>query len=101
MPLLVPDSFPPTLRDRVRWVGYALFLGCCAAFLLWYAPRVAEPDWTPSTQRLRYLKDLSPFWRGAHVAIFGSWMGAIALLAFWKSVRPYTPDRSRPVRYDP
>lgn len=65
------------------------------AFLFWYAERIADPDWKPSLSRMEYLLAISPFWRGAHIAIIGSWTGAIALLLLWKAARPYTPDPSR------
>ncbi|GJD80932.1 hypothetical protein [Methylobacterium gregans] len=95
MPLLVPDLEPPTIRDRLKIAGYGAVALCAALFMLWYAPQVADPSWKRTVSKLRYLDDLTPFWRGASVAILGSWFGLLSLVGFWKAVRPFTPPESR------
>ncbi|MET3484077.1 putative membrane protein [Methylobacterium sp. 1973] len=96
MRLFEPDDFPPTLMDRLKAAGGGLFLLAVGSLMLWRAPVYADPSWTPSFHRMRYLMDWSPFWRGAHIAILGSWIVAFSLLAFWKALRPFTP-RSKPL----
>ena len=91
MPLLEPDDFPPTLRDRLKVAGAGAFLMAVGSLMLWSAPVYADPSWTPSLYRMRYLLDWSPFWRGAHIAVLGSWFVAFSLVAFWKALRPFTP----------
>lgn len=98
MPLLEPDDFPPTLKDRLKVFGARLFLLAAGSLMLWSAPSYADPSWTPSTSRMRYLMDWPPFWRGAHMAIVGSWIVVFSLGIFWKALRPFTPRSKSPGR---
>lgn len=96
MALLEPDDFPPTLRDRLKAAGAGVFLLSVGSLMLWCAPVYADPSWTPSSQKMRYLLDWPPFWRGAHMAILGSWFVVFAMVGFWKALRPFTPRTETP-----
>ena len=100
MALLEPDDFPPTMRGRLKAAGGGLFLLAVGSLMLWSAPTYADPSWTPSLHMMQYLRDWSPFWRGAHMAIIGSWFVVFSLVAFWKAARPFTP-RFEPPRPGP
>jgi hypothetical protein len=92
VPLLKPDSYPPTLRDRLCAAGLSLVVAAMSAFFfIWMVPMVADPSWSSSTRHLKTYIVWSPFWRVIFFGALGTVLGPLSLVVFWKAIRPYTP----------
>lgn len=95
VPFLLPDTEPPSFKNRAKWGAMGLFGIACAALLCWYTVKVGNQNWKSATSALSYQNGWPPILRQFGCALSAALLLFCGIVSIWKAVRPGHPKKGR------